>query len=214
MPILDNPKEERYCQFRCAGMSQIAAFKKAGYKKDRTGASRLASKAHIKARIAEIMRAGAKLAEVSAGRVLRELATLAFANMGDYMSVDKQGRPYVDVTQMDELKTAAISKLISETLPIGPEDADGNPMLVTRARLELGNKMPALHDLAKHLGLLEPASAEPELSPEERTDLGNRHLANILSRLDPDSKEQYLEALRKHTRENGKANGEGKAALH
>ena len=84
MPILNNPQQERYCQLVASGMSKTAALHKAGYKKNRNAASRIGTKAHIKARIAELMRAGAKLAEISHARVLQELAAVASANMGDY----------------------------------------------------------------------------------------------------------------------------------
>ncbi len=60
-------------------MSKTAALHKAGYKKNRHHAARLGTKEHIKARKAEVMRAGAKLAEISHARVLKELSATSVA---------------------------------------------------------------------------------------------------------------------------------------
>ena len=54
-------------------------MKKRATKKDRSAASRLGAKPHIQARIAELMRDGAKLAETSHARVLQELSATSVA---------------------------------------------------------------------------------------------------------------------------------------
>jgi len=63
MPVLSNPKHEKYAQELAKGKSQADAYEAAGYKGDRTAASRLATNVNIQARVAELQ-------EKVAGRVV------------------------------------------------------------------------------------------------------------------------------------------------
>lgn len=92
MPILSDPRHERFAQNLAAGMSQVEAYAKAGYKRDRRDASKLAAKPDISRRVAELQAAGAAKvvsALFDAARMLRETAeaglTVAKATpVGDY----------------------------------------------------------------------------------------------------------------------------------
>lgn len=55
MPILKNSRHERYAQELAKGKSQADAYLAAGYNGDRTTACRLAAKANIKNRVAELL---------------------------------------------------------------------------------------------------------------------------------------------------------------
>ncbi len=54
MPVLSNPKHERFAQERAKGATADAAYQKAGYKPDRGAASRMSAKVSIQARIEEL----------------------------------------------------------------------------------------------------------------------------------------------------------------
>ena len=54
MPILKNARHELFAQNLANGMSQQDAYTKAGYKGNRFNASDLATKSHIKERVAEL----------------------------------------------------------------------------------------------------------------------------------------------------------------
>lgn len=54
MPVLKNPKHERFSQELAKGKSQTEAYEKAGYKPDRGAASRLSTNVSIQARVAEL----------------------------------------------------------------------------------------------------------------------------------------------------------------
>ena len=61
MPVLENAKQERFCQLRAEGGLTIdAAHTGAGYKPNRHNAARMNTKEHIRARIAEIQGVTAK----------------------------------------------------------------------------------------------------------------------------------------------------------
>jgi hypothetical protein len=62
MPVLQDPKHEAFAQHRASGKSQAEAYKLAGYKGDRTAASRLSTNVNIQARIEELTTQVAKKA--------------------------------------------------------------------------------------------------------------------------------------------------------
>ena len=54
MPVLDNPRHEAFAQALAKGKSATDAYQEAGYKGDRTAASRLSSNVNIGQRVAEL----------------------------------------------------------------------------------------------------------------------------------------------------------------
>lgn len=54
MPVLKNPKHEKFAQLRAKQMCADKAYVEAGYKRDRGAASRLSANVSIKARILEL----------------------------------------------------------------------------------------------------------------------------------------------------------------
>lgn len=65
MPILNNPRHERFAQGLAAGKSQTEAYEAAGYTKDRTAASRLSTNVNVQARVAELQQRSAAKAEIT-----------------------------------------------------------------------------------------------------------------------------------------------------
>jgi hypothetical protein len=54
MPTLENPQEERFAQLLAVGVSQAAAYSKAGWVKDKANSSKRAKLPHIIARVGEL----------------------------------------------------------------------------------------------------------------------------------------------------------------
>lgn len=54
MPILDNARHERFAQGLAAGKSAAEAYTAAGYKGDRTAASRLSTNVNVQSRVTEL----------------------------------------------------------------------------------------------------------------------------------------------------------------
>lgn len=65
MPILSNPRHEAFAQALAKGKSATEAYTLAGYKGDRTAASRLSTNVNIVSRVAELQGKVAKKAEVT-----------------------------------------------------------------------------------------------------------------------------------------------------
>lgn len=74
MPVLSNPKWERFAQELAKGKSAFEAYQTAGYKPDTGAASRLSGKVSIRERVTEILDRGALRAEVTVQTILDELA--------------------------------------------------------------------------------------------------------------------------------------------
>lgn len=88
--------------------------------------------------------------EVTAERVVRELALIGFANMQDYITIGSDGDPCVDLSALTREQAAAIMEVTVEDFKDGRgEDARD----VRRVKFRLADKRAALVDLGKHLGL-------------------------------------------------------------
>lgn len=67
MPMLQNERQEKFCQALVQGKSKVDAYVIAGYSPSRPNASTLANAAHIRARVAELSGRAAEIAINVAG---------------------------------------------------------------------------------------------------------------------------------------------------
>lgn len=105
--------------------------------------------------------------ELTAGKVLSELAKIGFANMADYYRRDAQGNLTVNVDALtDPAKAAAVAQIDVQTSPDGTQTI----------KLKLGDKKGALVELGKHLGLL-PEKTEVAVTHRHEAEPDDRHLA-------------------------------------
>lgn len=88
MAILTNVRHERFAQELARGASQTDAYTTAGYKGDKTAASRLATKVNVRARVAELKAASAERAELDVAYVL--------STIHDTVERCKQAKPVLD----------------------------------------------------------------------------------------------------------------------
>lgn len=150
MPILKKPKHEKFAQNLAKLQSQDAAYAAAGFKPNASHASRLARNGSVAARVAELVAAGAKKAEVEVADVLRELAKIGFANMMDYARVSETGEPFIDLSEMTRDQGAAVQQFVVEDFKDGRgEDARD----VRKVTFKLYDKRAALVDIGNHLGM-------------------------------------------------------------
>jgi hypothetical protein len=73
MPILRNPRHEKFAQELAAGKSAAEAYQRAGYIKNFGNCIRLKGNERVAARVAELQHGGAVRAEVTVASVLGEL---------------------------------------------------------------------------------------------------------------------------------------------
>jgi phage terminase small subunit len=81
MPILSNPRHEKFAQGLAQGKPAIIAYEQAGYKPDRGAASRLSAKVSIQARVAELQGKSAERAIVTLEGLIQEAGELQVAGL-------------------------------------------------------------------------------------------------------------------------------------
>lgn len=106
----------------------------------------------------------ARRTEISAERVLRELALVAFSDIGDVVRVDGDGKVFVnDLESMEPEARRSIAEITQTTTERIEPGKDGEPARVIE-KIRLGvkqhSKVAALKMLADHLGLSAPVKQE------------------------------------------------------
>lgn len=179
MPVLKNLKHEALAQHFAASGSKVGAASYQAIYPDstrpaaQTAWSRLLKNADFTARIAELTKAAAAAAGVTAEKIFDELAKIGFANMADYRPTLASGQ-IADITRDN---AAAVQELVVDTYIEGHGD---DAKSVRRVRLKLLDKRAALVDMGHHLGMFKKRvemtgkdggpiehTAEVELSPLE-----------------------------------------------
>ncbi len=143
MPLSD--KHERFCQEYLVDLNATAAASRAGYKEPNKQGPRLLVNVGIAARIEELLAARSERTEITADRVLREIANVAFYNLAEISALRDQ---------------------LGERIPInGPADLTLLPEALQRAvigwswdkngrfTIKFADKLAALDMLGKHLGM-------------------------------------------------------------
>lgn len=152
---LKNLRHEKFAQLMVtSGMSQVAAYREAGFREGtdqtmRANAARLIARDAVSARIAELRKPVLDKYGVTNDRIIRELALSGFARMGDYAELIGDG----DLTKLESEATAAITEFTIDTIPGGGRGANKQPDNL-RTRIKLGNKHQALVALAQISGLM------------------------------------------------------------
>ena len=75
---------------------------RAGYAPNsaRQEAHRLLTNADIEAAISELIEARSQRTQITADRVVQQLALIGFANICDFMRIGEDGTPYVDMSNL------------------------------------------------------------------------------------------------------------------
>lgn len=84
-------------------------------------------------------------------KVVRELTDMAFANIGDFITIDDEGIPQVDFTDATPEQLKAIASITSKTKTT--HDKEGGVTVERDNRFAFADKYRGLELLGKHLGL-------------------------------------------------------------
>ena len=184
-----DPREQRFIELFIETNNGTRSALAAGYGRNLNTAGNIAHgllrrpkiKNAIDQRNAQIM---AEL-DFTPDRIIRELAKVAGANAADFVSIDDDGKPHLDLTGVKRAQMAAVATVDSETTEFG-----------VKARIKTHDKLKALDMLAK-MATLYPAE-RTELTgadggPIQSTTL-NVHKMDIAS-LEPEQREQLRGVL-------------------
>jgi len=132
-------------------MNGTKAAISAGYKQKGAAvqASRMLTNPKIKSEIERILAERAKKLDISAEKVLGELAKMAFSNMQDYIRI-QNGEAYIDLSTLTREQAAAIQEITSEVYTEGRGDDARD---IKRTKFKLAEKRGALELLGKNLKL-------------------------------------------------------------
>ncbi|MCR8726730.1 terminase small subunit [Frigidibacter sp. ROC022] len=146
-------KRELFCREFLIDMNGAAAARRAGYSaaSARQTAHELLTKPDIQASISELTAQRNARLRIDADQVLRELAKIAFANLGDFLEIDKDGAPSVDLRNVAKGDFGVLANLTYEIHE--KETIGGTRSIVRRIGLRLQPKVAALVKLGEHVGL-------------------------------------------------------------
>jgi hypothetical protein len=128
MPVLKNPKHEHFAQALAKGMTQEAAYIAAGYRPNKSAASRLAENVNLCERVAELQQAVAERSIWDAARIVDNLAR--YAEKGEQLN-EAAGLSVARASMMDVAKLLGL--VVDKKENAGP---NGGPMeLITKIEL-------------------------------------------------------------------------------
>jgi phage terminase small subunit len=152
------PRKRLFIQEFLKDLNASQAAKRAGYSKKTaySQGQRLLKNVEIKKAIDAAMRKREEKTEITAARVLQEIAILAFSDLKDYIEInDDTGA--VRAKGFDQMPPNASRALesITENRTVR-EDAKGEDSIINeKVTFKLHSKTAALEALCKHLGLFE-----------------------------------------------------------
>lgn len=135
-------------------LNQTQAAIRTGYsrKTAKQQASRLLTFVDVQEGIAEGMAARSKRTEIDADKVVRELAKVGFASMRNFITIDAQGQPVINMTDTDADSLDALSEISTETVMERVAEGEASQM-IRKTRIKLHDKLRALQSLAEHTGV-------------------------------------------------------------
>lgn len=145
VPELKNQQHERFCQEYLVDLNQTQAYLRAGYKPQKgesamESASRLSRNVKVRARIDELMAERSSRTGVTADRVVRELARIAFLDPTRLANVNS-ATIKDDATEDDRAAISSVKVKSGEDF--------------TEREIKFVDKTKALELLGRHLGMFE-----------------------------------------------------------
>lgn len=137
-------KEERFCQEYIIDLNATQAAKRAGYSEAtaRQIGSENLSKLDIQERIGQLKEARVKRTEITADKVLKELAKLGFSNIADYVNDDMTMKQLKTIKRRKSAAISSIKKSVT-TFDGGEKET---------IEFKLYDKKGALELIGKHIG--------------------------------------------------------------
>lgn len=149
-----NDKQKRFTEEYLIDLNATKAAQRAGYSQKTAYSigSELLKKPEIQEFIARAKEKRSERTEITADRVLQEMAKIGFSDIRNTLS--KTGN-LITPTEWDDDTAGAISSIEVVTRPTAAKDKDGNTVVEHLHKINTINKTPALIQLGKHVGLFD-----------------------------------------------------------
>jgi phage terminase small subunit len=166
VPVLANPKHELFAHEVAKGTPLEAAYVKAGYKADAKNAARLTKNDGVRTRIDEIMALAAEKAGITVERILAEMAKIAFSDIRkairwrSAMVTEEDNPDGGDVLVIKNVVTNLVEIIASDVIDDATAAAIAEISQNTTGgvKIKLHDKLKALVDLGKHVGMFKEKS--------------------------------------------------------
>lgn len=177
-----NPKQEAFCQEYLKDLNATQAAIRAGYSEDSAGSigHENLKKPEISARVQQLMNERSERTKITADRVLKELAKIAFSDMRKFAKWGPGGVSLIDCSTLADEDAACVAEASEST------SKDGGSI-----RFKLHDKKGALELLGKHLKLFtekhEHSGPEGKAIPiaTQTTEELQARLAELLAKVKP-----------------------------
>jgi phage terminase small subunit len=151
-----NTKQKTFCHEYIVDLNATQAAIRAGYsvKTAKAMGHENLTKPDIQTFIAVLMDERGKKTEITAERVVQELAKVAFASMRHFIRVDENGQPQINLGATDNDNLDALMEVTTETVVEARGSGDEREFdTIRKTKIKLHNKLGALHELAEHTGV-------------------------------------------------------------
>lgn len=160
MPVLQNPRQEVFCQKYIIHFNGTRAATQAGYSKKTANeqAARLLANVSIQNRVSELQKELAERNKVKADDVIQELKALAFWSINDFVT---EGNKIKDISKLKRATNKPVIgiKTKTETKTIGELE-----IVEHNVEIKLADKRAALVDLGKHLGIFKEDNEQKNIT--------------------------------------------------
>lgn len=153
-----NDRQRLFCEEYLKDLNATEAAIRAGYSKKtaRFIGSENLTKPNIQLLVRELQDKRAKRTEITADRVLKELAEIGFSDIKNYMSWDKRGVSFIPSCEIENTK--AISEVSESTTIV-------KGVKRINLKMRMYNKVDALIQIGDHLGMW--GNKDSKLSEED-----------------------------------------------
>jgi phage terminase small subunit len=148
-----SPKQEQFCREYLIDLNATQAALRAGYsaKTAYSQGQRLLKDVEVQACVQKLKDARAERTDITADKVLKELALIGFSNMADYAKWGGEGACFYDSDELTKEQSAAVAEVSSKKTTYRGKDDDEKETV--EIKLKLHDKKGALVDIGRHLGM-------------------------------------------------------------
>lgn len=154
--------QEAFCREYLIDRNATHAARRAGYSErtaNRIGHD-LLKDPRVVARVEKAGEIAEKKFEITAERVIEELAKVGFASMRDFIRVDSEGQPQIDLGETPDWALDALAEVKTETVLEGADKDGEGGQHVRKTQIKLHDKLRALKDLGEITGAFRGAKQE------------------------------------------------------
>jgi phage terminase small subunit len=144
------PKQDLFIGEYLISFNAADAYRKAGYSHNRANeeACRMLARPNVQREVQRRYTAIKEGQGVTQARVVAEMAKVAFASMRNFVRIDEEGQPQIDLTDTPDDDLDALSEVSTETVI----ERDGVNE-IRKTKIKLHDKLAALEKLARYTGV-------------------------------------------------------------